>query len=76
MGGDADEVLHQLVLAGEGSQRQALEDVADGLALLGLADQAEGVIDVAAAVADGTHQGLGEIIGGDEKDSEGHSSRR
>ena len=56
VGGDPDEVFHQLLLPGEGRHGQALEDIADGLALLGLADQAEGVVDMAAAVANRPQQ--------------------
>ena len=48
---------------GEGSAAQALQDEADGVALLGLAENAKGVVDVALTVARRAQQGGGEFIG-------------
>ena len=51
---------------GEGSGRKALEDEADAVPLLGLAEDAEGIVDMALAVADSAQQRLGEIVGGQD----------
>ena len=48
---------------GEGSAAQALQDEADGVALLRLAENAKGVVDVALTVARRAQQGGGEFIG-------------
>ena len=48
---------------GEGCQRQTLQDKTDAVALLRLAQDAEGVIDVPLTIADGTHQRCRKIIG-------------
>ena len=63
IGGDPDEILHQLLRMGEGSAAQALQDEADGVALLRLAENAKGVVDVALTVARRAQQGGGEFIG-------------
>ena len=63
VGGDADEVLHQLLRMGEGCQRQTLQDKTDAVALLRLAQDAEGIIDVPLTIANSTHQRCRKIIG-------------
>ena len=66
VGGDADKVLHQLLGMGEGCAGQTLENEADSITFLGLADDAEGIIDVALAIADSTQQRGREIISGQD----------
>ena len=48
---------------GEGRAAQALQNIADGVTLLALAKHAEGVVDVALAVAYSAQQGGGELVG-------------
>ena len=62
---NTDKVLHQLLLAGERCHRQALQDKTDRLSLLGLTNQAEGIVDMAAAITDSPQQRCGEIISSD-----------
>ena len=59
--GDAHKILHQLVLAGECGHGQALQDEADAVTFLGLAQNAEGIIDVTLTITNSAHQGRGEI---------------
>jgi hypothetical protein len=49
---------------GEGGRGQTLENEADGVTFLGLADHTEGIVDVALTVADSTHQSCGKFICG------------
>ena len=62
IGGNTDEVLHQFILTGERCQAQTLENVADRVAFLGLAQHAERIIDVTLTIADSAQQSGRKII--------------
>ncbi len=63
MGRDADEIFHQRMGIGKRRGGQTLEDIADAVALLGLTDHTESIVDVALTVPYGTHKCGREIIG-------------
>ena len=48
---------------GESRSGQALQDETNSITVLGLGQNTVGIVDMALAVMDGTHQGLGEFIG-------------